>query len=218
MPKQEAHRENGPATRGAAHGSAAAGSGRLVGRKRRTGEEAAAPPNILRFLEVFAGLRRPVSRAIARCANSLGLRTAFQRNVKMRGLAKECRASAARESWRFQRVVVRTYQDAQRRCCGTLKRADSRAGCRDCCRCEMSSGSVCPRRCSSPRAAARTSNRTNAASAVRSRRSPKERIRWAKGVRCSGRTHERLRTECCHHRTTVLGYEKRGKPVDGTAP
>ena len=139
MPKQEAHRENGPATRGAAHGSAAAGSGRLVGRKRRTGEEGDVAPPEVAFLEVKVELRRRELCDAVRIFSSLACRTEFQRNVKMRGLAKECRASAARESWRFQRVVVRTYQDAQRRCCSALKRADSRAGCRDCCRCRRCS-------------------------------------------------------------------------------
>ena len=63
----------------------------------------------------------------------------FSGTSRMRGLAEECRASAAHESWRFHRIAVRTYRDAQRRCCSTLKRDDSRASCRDCCRCRRSS-------------------------------------------------------------------------------
>ena len=74
MPILEGHRENDPATREAAHAQQRVGSGRLARLKRRTREEGDAPPVILRVLEVVAGRRRLVSRAIARAANYLGLR------------------------------------------------------------------------------------------------------------------------------------------------
>ena len=166
MPKLESHRENGPATHGAAHAQQRAGSGRLGRRKRRTFADVHAAPRLARLLEILVELRRPVCCTRARPHSELAVRTEICKRRRMRGLARECRASAAREAWRLESIAVRTYKCAQSCCSSSLKLADSQVGCPDCCRCRMGSTSACPHSCSPPCAAARSSSRTNAASAA----------------------------------------------------
>ena len=166
MPKLESHRENGPATRAAAHAQQRASNGRLAWRKRRTFAHVDAAPRLARLIEVVVELRRPVCSTRARPRSALAVQTEICKRRRMRGLARECRASAAREACCFKPIAVCTYEGAQCHCSSRLKRHDSQVGCRDCCRCGMCSRSSCPRHCSSPRAAARTSNRTNAALAA----------------------------------------------------
>ena len=132
----------------------------------------------------------------------------------MRGLARECRASAARETCCFEPITVRTYKGAQSRCCSMPKHHDSQAGCRDCCRCRTSSLIVCPCRCSSPRAAARSSNLAKRPSAARGCRSPEDPGRARRGISRTGRTHEALRTKCGRHSAPRSGQREGGILVD----
>ena len=159
-----------------------------------------AAPRLARLLEILVELRRPVCCTRARPHSELAVRTEICKRRRMRGLARECRASAARETCCFEPITVRTYKGAQSRCCSMPKHHDSQAGCRDCCRCRTSSLIVCPCRCSSPRAAARSSNLAKRPSAARGCRSPEDPERARRGISRTGRTHEALWTECGRHR------------------
>ena len=182
MPRLEGHRKNGPATHAAAHAQQRAGSGRLGRRKRRTFEDVHAAPRLARLLEGVVELRRPVCCTRARPHSAQAVRTEICERRRMRGLARECRAIAARETWRFEPIAVCTYEGAQSRCSSMPKRHDSQVGCRDCCRCGTCSWSVCPCRCSSPRAAARSSNLAKRPSAARGCRSPEDPGRARRGI------------------------------------
>ena len=81
--------------------------------KRRTFEAVHAGPRLARLLEVVEELRRPVRCTRARPHSAWLSGQLFNRTSRMRGFSRECRASAAREAWRFERVAVRTHQGAQ---------------------------------------------------------------------------------------------------------
>ena len=115
--RDEGHRDNGPATRASSTHSAARRQSRLARPRQRTFEDAVGAPRLARLLEVLEELRRPVSCSGARPHNPLGLRTAFERTSRMRGLARECRKWAAPWAWQFERVAVLTLKGGQRRGC-----------------------------------------------------------------------------------------------------
>ena len=173
-----------------------------------------AAPRLARLLEILVELRRPVCCTRARPHSAQAVRTEICERRRMRGLARECRAIAARETWRFEPIAVCTYEGAQSRCSSMPKRHDSQVGCRDCCRCGTCSWSVCPCRCSSPRAAARSSNLAERPSAARGCRSPEDPGRARRGISRTGRTHEALRTKCGRHSAPRSGQREGGILVD----
>ena len=216
--RAERQRENGPATRTVARAQQCAGSSRLARRKWRTFADADGAPRLARLLEVLVELVRPGSCTVTRTQHALAVWTEICARPRMRGLTRECRASAARWAWRLERVAVRTYKGAQSRCCSMLKPHDSQAGRRDGCCCGNGSSSVCPSRCSSPRAAARSSNLAERPSAAQGCRSPEELGRARRGICRTGRTHEGLRTECARHLTLQEQERKVRFRWDHTTP
>ena len=109
----EGHRDNGPATRAAALAQQRAGNRRRAQQQRRTVVDLAQAPRLAHLLEVLEELRRPVvgTRARHTLLGSCGQN--FDTFSITCGLARECRESAARWAWRFERVAVLTPKGGQ---------------------------------------------------------------------------------------------------------
>ena len=108
---------------------------------------------------------------------------------------------ARRSPYLHRRPVTRSQQP---------KRREGGAGHRDCGSCRRCFSSACPRHCSSPRAAARSSNLTQRPSATRGCRSPGEPGRAEKGRRRTRRTQEALPMKKRRHRALRLRNAKGG--------
>ena len=109
----EGQRDNGPVTRAAAHAQQCAGSRRRARQQQRTAEDLADAEQVAHLLEVLEELHRPVVGTRARPARCWPCGQNLKQNVDTRELARECRESAARWAWRFERVAVLTFTGGQ---------------------------------------------------------------------------------------------------------
>ena len=107
------HRDNGPATRASALAQRCAGNRRRARQQRRTVVDLAQAPRLAHLLEVVEELRRLVVGTRARPARLWPCRQNFHKFSSTRGLAMDCRKSAARWAWRFELVVVLTLKGGQ---------------------------------------------------------------------------------------------------------
>ena len=107
------HRPNGPATHTSALTQRRAGNRRRARQQRRTVEDLAQAPRLAHLLEVLEELHRPVVGTRARPARCWPCGQNLKQNVDTRELARECRESAARWAWRFERVAVLTFTGGQ---------------------------------------------------------------------------------------------------------
>ena len=128
MHRVEGQGDNGPATRAAAHGSAACKRRQVARPQRRTVEDVDEAEAAAHLLEVREELRRPVAGTSAHVHPDMTLRTEFERASRIRGFGKGRSESAPRRAWRFERVAVWTHIGGQRCCFGALTRSHSRAG------------------------------------------------------------------------------------------
>ena len=110
MLKLESHRENGRATRAGSVRSAAHRQSRLARPRQRTFEDVVGAPRLACLLDILEELRRPVSCTGARPHDSLACRTAFDANVNLTGLARECRKWATPWACQFDCVAVLTLK------------------------------------------------------------------------------------------------------------
>ena len=92
--------------------SARAGNRRRARQQRRTVVDLAQAPRLAHLLEVVEELRRLVVGTRARPARLWPCRQNFHKFSSTRGLAMDCRKSAARWAWRFERVAVLTFTGA----------------------------------------------------------------------------------------------------------
>jgi hypothetical protein len=118
----EGHRDSGPATRAAAHAQQRAGSRGRARLRQRTFEDVVGAPRLACILDILEELRRPVSCTGARPHDSLACRTAFDTNVNLRGLARECRKWATPWACQFDCVAVLTLKGGRRRSCSKWRR------------------------------------------------------------------------------------------------
>ena len=81
--------------------------------QRRTVVDLAQAPCLAHLLEVVEELRRLVVGTRARPARLWPCRQNFHKFSSTRGLAMDCRKSAARWAWRFERVAVLTFTGGQ---------------------------------------------------------------------------------------------------------
>ena len=107
------HRPNGPATHTSALTQRRAGNRRRARQQRRTVVDLAQAPRLAHLLEVVEELRRLVVGTRARPARLWPCRQNFDKFSSTRGLAMDCRKSAARWAWRFERVAVLTFTGGQ---------------------------------------------------------------------------------------------------------
>ena len=171
-----------------------------------------------RFLEVLAVLRRAQTGSCEHRRVRNHLRTEFS------SVLENARVGQGRSQWdgalgvavRAQRVThhhrppVTRPQRPWRKTVGV--------GHLDCGRWRRCFSSACPRHCSSPRAAARSSNLAERPSAAQGCRSPEELGRARRGICRTGRTHEGLRTECARHLTLQEQERKVRFRWDHTTP
>ena len=107
------HRDNGPAARTLALAQRCAGNRRRARQQRRTVVDLAQAPLLAHLLEVLAELCRPVVGIRAHPARLWPCGQNLSQNSSTRGLARDCRKSAARWAWRFELVVVLTFKGGQ---------------------------------------------------------------------------------------------------------
>ena len=217
VPSGEVHREDGPATCAAAHAQQRAGSRKSARLPQRTFTWKPVGFSPRRFLEVLAVLRRAQTGSCEHRRVRNHLRTEFS------SVLENARVGQGRSQWdgalgvavRAQRVThhhrppVTRPQRPWRKTVGV--------GHLDCGRWRRCFSSACPRHCSSPRAAARSSNLTQRPSATRGCRSPGEPGRAGKGRRRTRRTQEALWTTCGRHRR-LRAPELGGGPKGRAAP